>query len=103
MPVDLATVTRDTFEPHRGTRFALHTGDDAGPETVLEIELLDIQGLPTAPGRRAAFLLRFRAGSPAALPQRIYRLEHPVLGALELFLVPAGPDAVGMRYDAVFS
>ena len=37
------------------------------------------------------------------MPQLIYSLEHATLGTLEVFLVPVGPDAVGMRYDAVFS
>jgi hypothetical protein len=37
------------------------------------------------------------------MPQRIYRLQHEELGQLELFLVPIGPDADGMCYEAVFS
>jgi hypothetical protein len=37
------------------------------------------------------------------LPQRIYRLEHAALDPLEIFIVPIGPDAEGMRYQAVFT
>jgi hypothetical protein len=37
------------------------------------------------------------------LPQRIYRLEHDELGALDLFLVPIGRDDSGVRYEAVFT
>jgi hypothetical protein len=37
------------------------------------------------------------------LPQRIYRIEHATLGAFDLFLVPIGPDAQGLRYQAVFT
>jgi hypothetical protein len=37
------------------------------------------------------------------VPQAIYAMRHPTLGALDVFLVPIGPDAVGMRYQAVFN
>jgi hypothetical protein len=33
------------------------------------------------------------------LPQRIYRVEHAELGAIEIFLVPIAAD----RYEAVFT
>jgi len=33
------------------------------------------------------------------LPQRIYRVEHERLGAIDLFLVPIASD----RYEAVFT
>jgi len=29
--------------------------------------------------------------------------QHPEMAGLELFLVPIGPDAHGMRYQAVFT
>jgi hypothetical protein len=47
--------------------------------------------------------LLFRGPRTPVLPQRIYRLEHAVMGPLEIFLVPIGPDAEGMRYQAVFT
>ena len=37
------------------------------------------------------------------LPQGTYPMEHETLGRLEVFLVPLGPDAQGMRYEAVFN
>jgi len=52
---------------------------------------------------RTPFSLVFRAPAGTPLPQRIYRLHHEELGLLELFLVPIGPDADGMCYEAVFS
>ena len=51
---------------------------------------------------RAPFSLVFRAPRDVSLEQRIHRLEHGELGVLELFLVPIGPDAVGLRYEAIF-
>jgi hypothetical protein len=38
------------------------------------------------------------------LQQQIYRLEcEGLVESLDLFLVPIGPDANGMRYEAVFN
>jgi hypothetical protein len=97
--IDLAAVTKETFDAHLGSRFVLRLADG-----VLELDLIETQPLPTRPhAPRAGFLLRFRSATRGYLPQQIYRLEHAVLGALEIFLVPAEPDAVGARYDAVFS
>ena len=54
-------------------------------------------------GGRTPFSLVLRSPPSAPLPQRIYRLQHEELGPLDLFLVPIGPDDVGMCYEAVFS
>ena len=100
MTVDLATLTKDSFDAHRGERFVMRV-DEA---RAIELELLSTESLPTAANaKRGAFLVRFRTTERDHVPQRIYALEHATLGTLELFLVPVGPDAVGMRYDAVFS
>jgi hypothetical protein len=58
---------------------------------------------PTRAGGRTPFSLVFRSPPGAPMPQRIYRLQHEELGDIELFLVPIGPDADGMCYEAVFS
>ena len=57
----------------------------------------------TRAGGRTPFSLVFRSPPGAPMPQRIYRLQHEELGDIELFLVPIGPDADGMCYEAVFS
>jgi hypothetical protein len=49
------------------------------------------------------FTLTFSGPSSPFLPQRSYRVCHEKLGALDLFLVPLGPDAKGMQYEAVFN
>jgi hypothetical protein len=46
----------------------------------------------SASGGRAPFSLEFRGGPDPPLPQRIYRLEHDELGAIEIFLVPIASD-----------
>jgi hypothetical protein len=45
----------------------------------------------------------FRGGPSPPLPQRIYRVEHEALGALDILLVPLGPDELGQRYEAIFT
>lgn len=37
------------------------------------------------------------------LPQRIYSFETASLGQFELFIVPVGRDASGIRYEAAFN
>ena len=42
-------------------------------------------------------------GATHALPQGIYRGDLGPHGAVDIFIVPIGPDAEGMRYEAVFN
>ena len=76
--------------------------DDA---TMLTTRLIEVTpaGTPARAHGRTPFSLVFRSPPGAPLPQRIYRLDHDELGALDLFLVPIGPDDDGMLYEAVFS
>jgi hypothetical protein len=75
-------------------------------EAALDIELVEVTDLGDAPtaehAPRRPFSLIFRDAQRRYLPQRIYPLEHATLGRLEIFLVPIGPDAHGMRFQAIF-
>jgi hypothetical protein len=55
------------------------------------------------PRRRPFSLLFLGPVSQLYLQQHIYRLEHDQLGALDLFLVPLGPEQGRMRYEAIFN
>ena len=83
------------FTPLRGDRFRI-APDDSPP---FDIELVEVTEIPREPGGRAPFSLEFQGGPNPPLPQRIYRLEHEELGAIEIFLVPIASD----RYEAVFT
>jgi hypothetical protein len=82
-----------------------------GPGDVLDLELIEAKIIgegrrPDAPGiGRDAFSLIFRGPLDRLLSQRIYPVEHPTLGTLEIFLVPLGPedDSKGLHYQAVFN
>ena len=96
----LEKLTKETFEPAAGSVFALQLGE--GQTVPLELSAVrgnGLQGMAT----REQFALHFRGPSAPVLAQRIYRLEHPDLGALEIFLVPIQRDAGGMTYEAVFT
>lgn len=77
--LDLTTVSVDTFTPHVGSR--LHI-DGA----TFTLNAARSTGVRPEPELRAPFELVFEG--PAGLPQRLYRLNHPVLGGLLVFLVP---------------
>jgi hypothetical protein len=92
---DLETLIVADFVPLLRQRFQVDPGD--GPP--FGMELVEVTEIPREPGGRAPFSLVFEGGPNPPLPQRIYRVEHDDLGALEIFLVPIGPD----RYEAVFT
>ena len=101
----LATLTVDAFQPKVGERFRIR----AGSETCIESELIEVRVLGE-PGRsskdgsrRTPFALLFRTANSGALPQRIYAVEHDTMGSYDIFLVPVGPDALGMVYEAIFT
>lgn len=102
----LKDLTIDKFRPLVGTRFRIRPR----PERTIDAELLDARALGGAARsragesrRRAPFSLAFRTTLSAALPQCIYRVEHDELGVYDIFLVPIGPDEVGMVYEAIFT
>jgi hypothetical protein len=96
---DLAALTADDFEAAVGTTF-----DVACPETEpTEIRLESVARGPERAGSRQPFALHFRGAPSLGLDQGIHLLVHPVLGELEIFLVPVGADTDGRSYEAVFN
>jgi hypothetical protein len=96
----LQHLTPASFEELVGTPFRVHFGG----ERPLELVLYEVGRLEEHDGpRKQPFTTLFRGPRNGILPQRIYKVEHDQLGTFELFLVPIGPDAQGMRYEAVFN
>lgn len=98
----LESLTLDSFAPLLAQSFTL----DAGEGATLPLTLFEAAALPgnAFPGRqRDPFQIRFKGALEMLLEQRIYRLHHPALGALHLFLVPVGREPDGYVYQAVFS
>jgi hypothetical protein len=97
----LDALTHESFRPHVGTPFRVEYAPAASAAlTLVEVTVL---GGGAGAARRQPFSLLFRGPRAPVLPQRIYRLEHEGMGALELFIVPIGPDGEGMRYEAIFT
>jgi hypothetical protein len=96
----LAQLTREAFDGQLNQIFLIKAGD-----ANIEAELVDCRSLPGEPeeGGRQPFSLLFRGPLEPALPQRIYEVRNENIGPFEIFLVPIGPDKVGMQYEAVFT
>ncbi|MBB2488239.1 hypothetical protein H5407_23675, partial [Mitsuaria sp. WAJ17] len=52
---------------------------------------------------RQPFSLLFEGPPQPVLPQRIYRISHPQLDAMEIFLVPVGRSESATQYEAIFN
>jgi hypothetical protein len=100
---DLDRLAKDDFDPHVGDEFELELGDDR----TLSLELVSSDALSSGTvesATRAPFSLIFRSpGERRHAHQQIFTVRHAELGAMEIFLVPIGPDEGGMRYEAVFT
>jgi hypothetical protein len=95
-----AELNADSFERHGGSEFAVRLAGKRLPSIRLAAI---VRGEPQAGAPRAEpFTLEF-VGPEPALGQRIYELDHPELGPLEIFLVPIGVEEEGVRYEAVFN
>ena len=94
---------KNDFDPHVGEQFQLELGGDQ----TLPLELVSCDPLSSDTAdsaTRTPFSLIFRsAGERRHAEQQIYTVRHAELGAMEIFLVPIGPDEHGMRYEAVFT
>jgi hypothetical protein len=96
--MELEALTRSSFERHLNTQFRMYVEGSRW----FSIELTAVES-PGASPSEERFSLVFQAPPGAPVEQRIYRLEHNDLGALEVFLVPIGAGDKGVCYEAVFN
>jgi hypothetical protein len=94
----LESFTVATFQPLVGDAFAL----EVEPGATVEARLTEATGRERPGAPRPPFSLIFTGPAEPLLPQGSRRLEHPSLGAFELFLVPIGRDERGVHYEAAF-
>ena len=96
--IDLAAISIDDFKPHLGSQFDVQA---AGGTVAMKLSRVDPAG---ESGRKGgAFSLIFAAPRGPWLPQAIYPVSHPALGAMEIFVVPVGPLGDANGYQAVFT
>lgn len=99
---DLSTITLEDFEPCLGQTFHVPLENADG----IELELIQVKPLGAADSKaqvRQSFSLLFRGPLQPMVGQQVLKFENSTLGELELFLVPIGPDDVGMLYDVTFN
>jgi Domain of unknown function (DUF6916) len=101
----LAELKRSHFAEHVHGTVRIHVGEGTVDAELTAVVALGESGAGDvdAKGNRLPFSLFYRGPLTPVLPQRIYPVEHPGLGILELFLVPVGPDDGAMCYEAVFT
>ncbi|HXF09835.1 MAG TPA: hypothetical protein VN625_03555 [Desulfuromonadaceae bacterium] len=94
-------IRRNDFEQCVGEQFQIELGGK-----VITARLAAVTGLgfkSEGQQERESFTLLFHGPNQYRYPQGIYRVSHPKLGSLEIFLVPLGPDEKGMQLEAVFN
>jgi hypothetical protein len=94
----LESLTRESFAENLNTKFRVSV--ESGEP--MEIELIEVSEQNRVRNAEQ-FSIVFRGALGFMLPQRIHRLEHERLGALDLFLVPIARAADGFHYEAVFN
>lgn len=72
------------------------------PGQTVDLRLKTVSALVSSQ-RHTQFSILFEGPRDRMLPQLIYRLDHELLGAIDLFLVPIGKNEQGFLYEAVFS
>jgi len=98
----LESFTHETFQPFIGKPFAVLVGT----ERFMPAHLIEVKPLTKDDDgrrKRVPFSLVFRGPAGGHLPQDIYSIKSGDLELPGIFLVPLGPDAEGMLYEAVFT
>jgi hypothetical protein len=85
----------EDFSGRIGDKFQVKTDTGDGPE----LELLEAAGTAGTQLERPPFSIVFGASPGEIAEQCIFTLEHPEMGAFDLFLVPLTPE----RCEAVFT
>lgn len=93
---DLAELGPQHFDDLIGTRFAI-----ADSELALTLRAVERYRSPSPRG--PAFSLTFAAPANTRGTQGTYRLIHPRLGELAMFLVPIAPVDGVPQFEAVFN
>jgi hypothetical protein len=102
----LDSFSYSTFADRIGETFRLQIDAARSVDIVLTTatDLADNDwGYPATDDRRTPFSVVFVGPSDVVLPQHNYRLESDTLGSFDLFIVPIGRGAGGVRYEAVFT
>ena len=99
--MELDKISANDFKPLLNQKLNIKISADISLETEL-VEIIELNGY--SPLERSPFSITFRTQQKNEYyNQGIFRVEHPTIGNIDLFLTPKGFDGVGMKYEAVFS
>jgi len=95
----LDRLRKEDFDSLIGQTLKATVGDASA-----DLELAEATSLKSpSPRETPPFRLILRSRENWRGPQGIYRIEHPSLGPIEMFIVPIGPDGQGLCYEALFN
>jgi hypothetical protein len=79
---------------------------DLNGATTIDLQLISVTelGAATGTGTRVPFSLHFLGPvGQQYLGQHTYQMTNETLGTFDIFIVPLGPEASRMRYEAIFT
>ena len=88
----------DDFSKYLNAKFKVYRTDD----DIFEAELGGVYELRNDDVLQT-FSVEFLLPGEFGAEQKIYKIEHPELGAMELLIVPVGQDESGIRFEAIFN
>lgn len=95
---DIEELKKSSFDPHVNDRFEVHT-DTLG---AVEVELVKVSEHNRE--NLESFSLLFKGPKDRFFDQKLYKVKHPKMGELELFLVPVVHEKQdAFYYESVFS
>jgi hypothetical protein len=98
---EFITITFEDLEPYLHQYLQIRFN----PDVVLDAEVIELVRLDKydeLPRDPFMFILRTKQ-KQEYFPQAIFTILHPVKGEIPVFLVPLGPDTIGMKYQAIFN
>jgi hypothetical protein len=95
----LDRLSLEDFLPHVGSEVAVSAYGQNARLTIKEAAPIK------SPSPRASQPFHIVLSAPPTwrLPQGLYKVVHPMLGELELFTVPLGPDGTAFCYEVIFN
>lgn len=98
---DLSLITSADFTPYVQQPVHVHFAENTVVQAVVK-GVTELNGY--SPLERKSFSIEIQTtGDHQPRNQGIYRIIHPTGKILDVFVVPLGHDAGGMRYEVVFS
>lgn len=92
----LENLSRHAFAEQLNTKFGIYFT----PEQATESELVEVTEIKKY-NRQEAFSIVFLAPIEQPYEQGIYKVAHPIVAEIEIFIVPVKKTVEGIKYEAV--